>query len=131
MSAYTKLNLQSDVPDMAPGRMPPGIEAHFAREALACEKSGVTYFKLEPGYHPPFGHRHSEQEEVYVIIAGSAVVKVDDDVIELGRLDAIRFAPETMRALKPGPDGCELIAFGAPKPAEGTDAEVEPEWWAA
>jgi hypothetical protein len=31
MSAYKKLNLAEDVEDMAVGRMPPGIEAHFAR----------------------------------------------------------------------------------------------------
>jgi len=31
MSGYTKLNLKDDVEDMATGRMPPGIEAHFAK----------------------------------------------------------------------------------------------------
>jgi mannose-6-phosphate isomerase-like protein (cupin superfamily) len=128
MSAHTKLNLKSEVQDMAPGNMPPGIEAHFARQALNCEKSGVSYFKLGPDYHPPFGHNHSEQEEVYVIISGSALIKVEDEEIELGALDAIRLAPEAMRAVRGGPEGCELIAFGAPKPAE-TDAEMKPGWW--
>ena len=128
MSGYTKLNLASEVPDMAEGRMPPGIEAHFAKEALELEKSGVTYFKLEPDFHPPFGHKHAEQEEVYVLISGSATVKVDDDEVEMRALDAIRLPPDAMRALRAGPDGCELIAFGAPKPA-GMDAEMEPGWW--
>jgi mannose-6-phosphate isomerase-like protein (cupin superfamily) len=128
MSGYTKLNLRDDVEDMAVGRMQPGIEAHFAKQALECEKSGVTYFKLAPDFHPPFGHRHAEQEEVYVVIAGSAVVKVEDDEVELRVLDAIRLAPDATRALKAGPDGCELIAFGAPKP-EGQDAEMLPGWW--
>jgi hypothetical protein len=128
MSGYTKLNLRSDVPDMAEGRMPPGIEAHFAKEALGCEKSGVTYFKLGPDFHPPFGHTHREQEEIYVIISGTAVIKVEDEEIELGPLDAIRLAPATTRALKGGPDGCELIAYGAPKPAV-MDAEMLPGWW--
>src|SRR5436190_787266 len=50
MSGYTKLNLKNDVPDMAEGRMPPGIEAHFAKGALGLEKSGVTYYKLAPGF---------------------------------------------------------------------------------
>jgi mannose-6-phosphate isomerase-like protein (cupin superfamily) len=128
MSGYTKLNLASEVPDMAEGRMPPGIEAHFAKEALQLEKSGVTYFKLGPDFHPPFGHRHAEQEEIYVLISGSAIVKVGDDEVEMQALDAIRLPPEAMRALKAGPDGCELIAFGAPKPAE-MDAEMQPGWW--
>jgi hypothetical protein len=128
MSGYTKVNLASEVPDMAEGRMPPGIEAHFGKEALDCEKSGVTYFKLGPDFHPPFGHKHAEQEEIYVVISGGARVKVDDEEIELGTLDAIRLAPEAMRALRAGPEGCEVIAFGAPKPPQ-MDTEMEPGWW--
>ena len=128
MSGYTKLNLKSEVPDMAEGRMPPGIEAHFAKGALELEKSGVTYYKLGPDFHPPFGHKHAEQEEIYVIISGSAIVKVEDDEVQMQALDAIRLAPDATRALKAGPDGCELIAFGAPK-LEGQDAEMLPGWW--
>jgi mannose-6-phosphate isomerase-like protein (cupin superfamily) len=128
MTGYTKLNLRDDVQDMAVGRMPQGIEAHFAKHALDCEKSGVTYYKLAPDFHPPFGHRHEEQEEIYVIISGSAIVKVEDEEIEMGNLDAIRLAPDTARAFRAGPEGCELIAFGAPKP-EGQDVEMLPGWW--
>lgn len=128
MSGYKKLNLRDDVEDMAVGRMPPGIEAHFAKHALDCEKSGVTYYKLDPDFHPPFGHRHAEQEEIYVLISGSATVKVEDDEVEMRALDAIRLAPDATRALRAGPRGCELIAFGAPKP-DGQDAEILPGWW--
>jgi mannose-6-phosphate isomerase-like protein (cupin superfamily) len=128
MSGYTKVNLKNDVDDMAVGRMPPGIEAHFAKQALDCEKSGVTYYKLAPDFHPPFGHKHAEQEEIYIVISGSASLKVEDDVVELATLDAIRLAPDAMRALRAGPEGCELIAFGAPKLQE-QDAEVAPGWW--
>lgn len=128
MSSYTKANLKNDVPNAAEGRMPPGIAAHFAKDALECEKSGVSYMKLEPDFHPPFGHKHAEQEEVYVVISGSATIKVEDEELELAELDAIRLAPDAMRALRAGPDGCELILFGAPKPA-GMDAEMQPGWW--
>jgi mannose-6-phosphate isomerase-like protein (cupin superfamily) len=128
MSAYTKLNLRTEVADAAVGRMPPGIEAHFAKRALDLENSGVTYYKLGPDFHPPFGHRHGEQEEIYIVITGSARIRVEDEELELGPLDAIRLAPETTRAVKAGPDGCELIAFGAPNPAE-QDAEMLPGWW--
>jgi len=128
MTAYTKLNLRDEVEDMAAGRMPPGIEAHFAKQALDCEKSGVTYFKLGPNFHPPFGHRHTEQEEIYVIISGSAIVKVEEEEIEMRALDAIRLAPETTRAFSAGPEGCELIAFGAPK---RQDTEMLRDWWPA
>src|SRR5437764_14394861 len=104
MSDFTKLNLATDVPNMAEGRMPPGIEAHFAKEALELEKSGLTYYKFAPDFHPPFGHNHAEQEEVYVVISGSAIVKVEDQEVELKTLDAIRLAPGATRALRAGQD---------------------------
>ena len=128
MSDYTKLNLKDEVEDMAVGRMPAGIEAHFAKQALGLEKSGVTYFKLGPDFHPPFGHKHAEQEEIYVLISGSAIVRVEDEEVEMRALDAIRLAHDAARAVKAGPEGCELIAFGAPNP-DGQDTEMIPGWW--
>jgi len=123
---YTLLNLRSDVDDMAPRfQMGDGIEAHFARKALELEKSGLAYFKLGPDYRLPFGHRHEEQEEIYLVISGSARLKLDDDEIELGPLDAVRIPPGVMRGMAAGPDGAELIAFGAPN-NENRDLEMVP-----
>jgi len=128
MAAYTRVNLKSDVKDMAPQFGMEGMESHFARTNLELEKSGVSYFRLEPGYRAPFGHTHSEQEEVYVILSGSARVAVGDEVVELGELDAIRIAPETMHGMEAGSDGAEILAFGAPN-TDNKDAEMNPGWW--
>ncbi len=38
----------------------------------------------------PFGHTHGSQEEVYVLLSGSARIKLDDEVHELRPLDAVR-----------------------------------------
>jgi quercetin dioxygenase-like cupin family protein len=128
MAAYTRVNLKSDVKDMAPQFGMEGIESHFARTNLELENSGVSYFRLDPGYRAPFGHTHSEQEEVYVILSGSARVAVGDEVVELGELDAIRIAPETMHGMDAGPDGAEILAFGAPN-TDNKDADMQPGWW--
>src|SRR5688572_4923993 len=115
MSHYTRVNFKEDVKDMAAEHgLSPNLESRFARTNLGLEKSGVSYFKIAPDFRAPFGHTHSEQEEVYVIISGSAVMKVEDDEVQLGTLDAIRVAPGAMRAFQGGPEGCELIAIGAP-----------------
>ena len=76
----------------------------------------------------PFGHRHTEQEEVYVVVRGSALMKLEDELVELREWDAIRVAGPTTRGIEAGPDGVELLAFGAPNTGN-TDAEVEPEFW--
>ncbi len=83
MANYTKVNLK-DVEDQAPsGGLSPGLKAHFARAPLELEKSGISYFRIAPNFRIPFGHKHSEQEEVYLVVDGSARARVDDDVVEL------------------------------------------------
>ena len=61
MAAYTRVNLKADVKDMAPQFGMDGIESRFARTNLELEKSGLSYFRLDPGYRAPVGHTHSEQ----------------------------------------------------------------------
>jgi mannose-6-phosphate isomerase-like protein (cupin superfamily) len=129
-SGHTRVNLRSDVEDMAPKHGIEGIESRFARTALELESSGLSYFRLDPGFRTPFGHTHSEQEEVYVVISGSARVAVGDEVVELAEWDALRIPRETWRAFEGGPEGAELLAFGAPN-TENRDAELEPGWWPA
>jgi mannose-6-phosphate isomerase-like protein (cupin superfamily) len=76
----------------------------------------------------PFGHTHELQEEVYVLLSGSARVKLDDEIVALGPLDAVRIAAETMRNLEAGPDGAEFLLFGAPNTGSN-DAAMEQNWW--
>jgi mannose-6-phosphate isomerase-like protein (cupin superfamily) len=129
MSAYTHLNLKDDVEDSAKKfGLSPALETHFAREPLGLENSGVSYLRLAPGERPSFGHKHKEQEEVYVVVNGAGRIKLDDEIIELRRWDALRIAPATMRNVEAGPDGIELLLFGAPNAGFG-DAETVEGWW--
>ena len=129
MAAYTKLNLRSDVEDMAPQYgMAPNIEAHYARKPLGLANSGASYFKLAPDFRLPFGHKHAEQEEVYVVVSGSARFKAGDDIVELAELDAIRVPGDTPRGMEAGPDGAEILAFGAPN-TDNKDAEMLQDFW--
>jgi mannose-6-phosphate isomerase-like protein (cupin superfamily) len=130
MAAYTKLNLKRDVEDMAPKfQLSPGLESRFARRALELEQSGFSYYKVAPGFRTPFGHRHGEQEEIYVVVSGSARLKLDEEVVELAQWDAVRIAPSVTRGLEGGPDGAEVLAFGAPN-TDNRDVEMVPGWWA-
>jgi mannose-6-phosphate isomerase-like protein (cupin superfamily) len=125
---YTKKNLRDDVENVAPKfGMPPEIEARFGRRAIGGETLGLSHMKLEPNFRIPFGHRHGDQEEVYVVLRGSARIKVDDEIVEVGELDAIRFDKDTMRAVEAGPGGVEYLAFGAGE--DPSDAEMVQDWW--
>jgi mannose-6-phosphate isomerase-like protein (cupin superfamily) len=128
MSNYTKLNLREEVEDQAPKFGMSGIEFHSARIPLEMENAGMSFQRLEPNFRVPFGHHHKVQEEVYVLVSGSARLKLDDEIVELKPLDAVRIPKETMRNLEAGPDGAEVIAFGAPKTEPG-DGPMTQDWW--
>jgi quercetin dioxygenase-like cupin family protein len=127
---HTVVNLKDVENSAEKFGLAPDLEARFASGDLGLEKSGVSYQRLAPGKRHPFGHRHREQEEIYVVLGGSGRVKVDDDIEDVKRLDVIRVPPEAARAFEAGPDGIELIAFGAPRTGTGArDAEQLPDWW--
>jgi uncharacterized cupin superfamily protein len=129
MADYTKLNLKQDVEDMAVKfGFSPDMEARYARTPLGLENSGVSYFRLAPEFRQPFGHTHVEQEEVYVVLSGSARLKAGDDIVELAQCDAIRLPGSTPRGLEAGPEGVEILAVGAPN-TDNKDAEMLPEFW--
>jgi uncharacterized cupin superfamily protein len=128
MPGYSVVNLK-EVEDMAPKfGYAPNLESRFARGPLGLENSGLSLFRVAPGFRVPFGHRHDEQEEVYIVISGSARVRVDDDVVDLRAWDAIRIPPGTMRGLEGGDDGAEVLAYGAPN-TDNKDIEMSQEFW--
>ena len=125
-SDYTHRNLES-VEDMAAKHGFSEIgEVRVATGDLGAEQTGFSHHRLKPNARQGFGHKHDEAEEVYVVIAGSGKVKLDDEVVELTRLDAIRVSPEVTRAFEGGDDGMEFLAFG--QRHEG-DGEIVPNWW--
>lgn len=130
MADYTIKNLR-EVEDMAPKfGLAPDMQARFAARELGLNESAVSLQRLAANATQPFGHRHKQQEELYVVLDGSGRVKLDDDIVELRTLDAVRVAPQVARAFSAGPDGLEFLAFGAPavgSPAE--DGEQLPGWW--
>jgi mannose-6-phosphate isomerase-like protein (cupin superfamily) len=129
MADYTLVNLKTDVEDQAPKfGFAPNLESRFARRTLQLEKSGLSYYRVAPGYRIPFGHHHGEQEEVYLIVGGSARMKLDDEIVDLKQWDALRVPAEVTRGFEAGPDGAEIVAFGAPS-TENQDAEMVQDWW--
>jgi mannose-6-phosphate isomerase-like protein (cupin superfamily) len=101
-------------------------EARFAKDALDTEDTGFSYLRVKAGQRQPFAHKHERAEEVYVVLAGAGRVKLDDEIVELQTLDAIRVAPEVTRAFEAGPVGLDLLAFG---PRHEGDGEVLIGWW--
>jgi mannose-6-phosphate isomerase-like protein (cupin superfamily) len=102
------------------------MEARFARGDLEAEQTGFAFHRLKPGKRQPFGHKHEDAEEVYVVVRGDGLLKLDDEIIEVETLDAIRISPDVMRAFEAGDDGLEVIVFG---PHHEGDGELDPGFW--
>ncbi len=103
-------------------------EARFPRTDLRAETTGLAYHVLRPNKRQAFAHKHDEAEEIYVVLSGSGRIKLDDDVVELETMDAVRIAPSTVRALEAGDDGLELLAFGPRHEADGEIMPIDGFW---
>jgi mannose-6-phosphate isomerase-like protein (cupin superfamily) len=112
--------------DVSPDDVP--MQWRFARTALESPELGVSRFTYEPGARMPFGHRHREQEELYVIVSGSGRAKLDDEIIDIETWDVLRVAPVVIRSFEAGPDGLDVICIGGRKP-QGSDNEGFPDFW--
>jgi len=121
MAGYTIKNLR-EVKDVAPdGGVSDYIEARFAHEDLDSEASGISYQVVKAGQRQPFAHKHGDMEEIYVVVSGSGRVKLDQEVEDVGALDAIRIGPPVTRAFEAGDEDLVLLVFS---PRAKGDAEM-------
>ena len=110
--SYTIKNLR-EVEDKAPQFGIDAVQAaRFAHYDLDADKTGLAFLGVKPGCRQAFAHRHDEAEEIYVILSGSGRVKLDDEVVEVKPLDAIRVAPKVARQFEADDEGLELLALG-------------------
>jgi quercetin dioxygenase-like cupin family protein len=84
------------------------------RRALGVTAFGINQVDLPPGAE---GHEHDEtkssQEEVYVFLSGTGVMRVDGDEIEVRRGRYVFVAPGSMRQPVAGPDGLSWVCVGS------------------
>jgi uncharacterized cupin superfamily protein len=123
---YTIKNLKQVEDGAVKFGLAPALEARFAREELGCEQVGLSYQRVAPGERHPVFHRHTADEEVYVVTSGSGTVSLDGQDVAVGPWDAVRVAPATARTFAAGPDGLEFLAFGTHRPDDGQLIPADP-----
>ena len=126
MPGYAIVNLLEI--DDSVGERVPGLEGRFGRTLLGSSDLGVSHWRYAPGLRSPASHSHREQEEAYVVVAGSGRVRLGDELRDLRLWDVVRVAPEVVRGFEAGPDGLELIAVGGPKPEGGDGVQSDAPW---
>ena len=102
-----------DVADL-PGEGPGGAVRKL-RRALGAQAFGFNYITLPPGVEGrEHDHADDGQEEVYVVVKGSGVMRVGGDEVELRQGVFVRVDGDTTRLPIAGPDGLEFVTFGSP-----------------
>jgi len=123
---YAKKNLRTIKDSAIDYGLSTTQEARFPRIDLGAEQTGINFFRVKPSQREAFAHRHRVAEEIYVVLSGSGRVKLDDEMIDLSPLDAVRVSPGVARAFEAGPDGLEVLIFG---PHVEGDGETVPDFW--
>ena len=126
MPDYAIVNLL-EIEDSVSGRVE-GLEGRFGRTPLGARDLGISHWRYAPGLRSPGAHSHREQEEAYIVVAGSGRVRLDDELRDLRPWDVVRVAPAVVRAFEAGPDGLELIAVGGPRPEGGDGVPTDAPW---
>jgi mannose-6-phosphate isomerase-like protein (cupin superfamily) len=121
-----------DVPDAFEGKYPG--EMRFLTGPLDAEQVALTHRRMPPqsGGKGSYGHRHKTQEELYLVLSGRLQFKLDDEVIELGPLAAVRVAPQTVRSVwNEGPEEAVLLITSTRVEDVRQDVELVEDFWPA
>jgi mannose-6-phosphate isomerase-like protein (cupin superfamily) len=130
MAEYTIVQLE-DVDDWLgdyPGEMR-GITY-----AIGAEQVALTHRRMpqHTGSKGSYGHRHRTQEEIYFVLSGTLLFKLDDDIVQVGARQAVRVPPETWRGVwNDEPEDAELIIVStraSDDPSADTEKSAEDFW---
>jgi mannose-6-phosphate isomerase-like protein (cupin superfamily) len=103
----------------------PGGAVRKLRRALGAQAFGFNYFTIPAGVTGrEHDHADSGQEEVYFVVRGSGVMRVDGEEVELKPGRFLRVDGVSTRVPTAGEDGVEFVTFGAP-----IDTKYEPPSW--
>jgi mannose-6-phosphate isomerase-like protein (cupin superfamily) len=100
--------------------------------ALGAEQVALTWRRMPAGTggKGSYGHRHNNQEELYLVLSGEVQAKIGDDVITLGPGMAVRVPPTAYRSIhNDGPGDAELVICSVRVDDPQGETEVTPDFW--
>jgi quercetin dioxygenase-like cupin family protein len=102
--------------------------------AIGAEQVALTYRRMpqHTGSKGSYGHRHRTQEEIVFVLSGKLQFKLNDEIIELGKYDAIRIPPQTWRGIwNEEPEDAEIVIVSKRIDDPVGDTEKVEEFWPA
>jgi uncharacterized cupin superfamily protein len=99
--------------------------------ALGCDQVAVTLRRMPPGSggKGSYGHRHPDQDEVYLVVKGTVEFKLGDEVVQAGPATAVRVGGDVFRSVhNDGPDEAELVIVSTQDDSAETEKTEEDFW---
>ena len=99
--------------------------------AIGAEQVALTYRRMpqHTGSKGSYGHRHDTQEELYFVISGKLQFKLGDEIVELGKHQAVRIPAHTWRGVwNDEPEDAELIIVSVRAPDDRGETTGEDFW---
>lgn len=86
----------------------------YAAKGLGVTAFGMNVLKLPAGWadYPDHDHAKDGQEEVYVVLSGSATLDAGGEKFDLVPGTLARVGAEQKRKIVPGKDGVTILALG-------------------
>ncbi len=108
MSSYTVMKID-DMQTAFGGSM------RLARASLGVASFGMQVEEFPPNFDQYPEHSHSEdgQEEIYVVLRGSAEIEIDGERFPIDPETIVRVGPGVNRRIFPGDQGVRILALGA------------------
>ena len=95
------------------------LNTDFAKQ-LGIETLGARLWRLQPG-QASTKHRHIETTELYLLLEGTGRLRIGDEVLTLGPMDAVAVDSDTVRQPFNDTDSDQLwLVVGAPNEAANT-----------
>jgi mannose-6-phosphate isomerase-like protein (cupin superfamily) len=86
----------------------------LAAAELGIESFGLQVLDFPAGFehYPEHDHSADGQEEVYVVLRGSAEFEIDGERVPIDPGRIVRIGPSSRRKLYPGDSGVRVLAIG-------------------
>jgi quercetin dioxygenase-like cupin family protein len=100
--------------------------------AIGAEQVAITHRRMpqHTGSKGSYGHRHKTQEEIVFVLKGKLQFKLDDEIVELGKHDAIRIPPQTWRGIwNEEPEDAEIVIVSTRIADPTGDTEQLQDFW--
>jgi len=105
------------------------LDMRILRGVLGCEHVGVSYLRFGRGWRLTLGHRHpGGGEEIYVLVEGSARIKIEDEILQMHAPSAIRVHGDKFRAIRADGDR-DAVFVVAGTIDDPNDTEFARDFW--